>query len=718
NLVILDDIDASLTDVSWTLTAENAPLPSEVSGIGDINITGDLPAGTPLGGGTDPATRGRYRIVISAKVGQTAPPTLQNVARAQIDGKSPQSAVNTTIVYSADIAVTKSGPATIAAGEQIKYTIVAQNFGPANASDITISDIVDPLLTGINWTVTFEGSATSPTVTGSGDVSLVANLPAGAANKVIITVTGNIPAGATPQTLTNTATYSLPAGSLIQDFNPNNNSSTVNTELINNPTLEVQKAGPNVASSGDIIRYTVTVDNNGPSNALGVAIGDVVPSNITNVSWTSTTAGGATIAAGAKGTGTNTVAATADMPANSSVEFVITGTINPNFVGKLTNTAQATKAGGTPVISSPIETIVAKTATLRITKNAPATRNAGETLTYTIQVNNDGPSNLVGSNIADVVQGDLTNVTWATTVNGGATITAGATGTGNNVAISADLPVNSQILVQVTGNIRPDFVGTISNTATLTPSETGIAAVPSNTTNTVVTPRVDISVVKTAPTTALAGEAITYSVTVRNAGPSKAVGLSIEDVKPVELTSWTWTATPNGDAVITSGGTTGTGNVNLVADLGAANGDEIQINFTGVIASGFAGTLINTATATPTAGTGNAATSTANTTVTRNPVLTITKTGSATVTNGGTLSYQILVANTGTSDAVNAAINDVVDANLINVGWATTVQGAATVTPATATGAGNNVVLNATIPAGVGNTVTVTVTGTLNSTAS
>lgn len=51
-----------------------------------------------------------------------------------------------------------------------------------------------------------------------------------------------------------------------------------------NPDLSIAKTGPALVQTGDLVTYTLTATNNGPSAATGVAISDPVPANSTFVS--------------------------------------------------------------------------------------------------------------------------------------------------------------------------------------------------------------------------------------------------------------------------------------------------------------------------------------------------------------------------------------------------------------------------------------------------
>jgi len=117
-----------------------------------------------------------------------------------------------------------------------------------------------------------------------------------------------------------------------------------------------------------------------------------------------------------------------------------------------------------PLPSSDIDLTIAKFASL-------PTVTAGGTITYTVTVRNNGPSNVTATNVPinDTVPAMVTGVTWTCTGAGGATCGAGS-GTGNTISTSVNLPLNSSATYTVTGTIDPVAVpGTqITNTAALT----------------------------------------------------------------------------------------------------------------------------------------------------------------------------------------------------------------------------------------------------------
>jgi hypothetical protein len=107
--------------------------------------------------------------------------------------------------------------------------------------------------------------------------------------------------------------------------------------------LQVTVTGPASVLQGSSVTYGVTVTNNG-NNALDTGnaptVVDILPASITGATWTCAGAGGATCDASGSGN-INTTNVT--LPANGSVTYTITGTLDPAAIcgSTVANTANA-----------------------------------------------------------------------------------------------------------------------------------------------------------------------------------------------------------------------------------------------------------------------------------------------------------------------------------------------------------------------------------------
>ena len=150
-----------------------------------------------------------------------------------------------TLTPSADVQITKSGPATAVAGTNVVYTITVTNAGPSDATGVTLADPTPPGLTFVSNA----GDCTTAFPCNLG------TLPPGATRT--ITATFAIPSGyTTPNPIANTATVSSPT----PDAAAGNNSATTNTPVGTPVTdLHITKTnGVNGVVAGLPTTYTIT----------------------------------------------------------------------------------------------------------------------------------------------------------------------------------------------------------------------------------------------------------------------------------------------------------------------------------------------------------------------------------------------------------------------------------------------------------------------------
>ena len=218
-------------------------------------------------------------------------------------------------------------------GDTIVYSILVTNNGAANATNIVVTDQLDTL----NVTYVSDTSASTSTTysAGTGTWTIPA-LAVGDNIRLDITVT--VDTGTSGSTMTNTATIT----SVDQaDSNANNNSDTAEI-TVGGLDLAVQKSVDNATpDEGDTVVYSVTVTNNGPSNATGVEITDALPAGVTYASDDSSTPS----TNYASGSGIWTVGDLAD---GDSLTLEITATVDAATSGTtITNTASLTNVDQT-----------------------------------------------------------------------------------------------------------------------------------------------------------------------------------------------------------------------------------------------------------------------------------------------------------------------------------------------------------------------------------
>lgn len=411
------------------------------------------------------------------------------------------------------------------------------------------------------------------------------------------------------------------------------------------------------------ISYTITVTNPGPFEAVGATVTDIFPAALSNVTWTAAFAGGATGTAAGAGNINETVT----VPIGGSITYTVLADISPAASGTLSNTATVTAADTvidleTTNNGATDTTLLGAEVNLAITKtDGVSTVTAGEAVTYTIVVSNSGPSNAVGATVTDTFPVALVGVTYTSTAAGGAT---GNTAGAGNISDTVNLPVGSSITYTASGTVSPGATGTLVNTATVGAPAGASDPVPGDNSATdtdTIGVESDLAITKTdGQTNALPGQVITYTIVVSSSGPSTAVGATVADLFPPELTGVTYTSIPAGGA--TGNTAVGSGNINDVVTL--PPGSSITYTATGTLSPSATGTLSNTATVTAPGGlndpdpANNSATDT--NTLEAEADLSVTKTDSPDpVAPNATITYAISVANAGPSDASTVVLTDI-----------------------------------------------------------
>jgi len=183
------------------------------------------------------------------------------------------------------------GSGTVAPGDPITYEITVTNNGPSAVQGATVRDIFPAELESVSFTC----QVLTPGATcfaGSGDLIQNVNLPAHGSVRFL--ATGVLKADATG-VVSNTATVEAPSG--VIELGPSDNSSTdANTVLGRVADLAIEKIACtdpldcDATATGDLVPgtpvfYQVRVSNNGPSDALGARVTDVIPETLIASSW-------------------------------------------------------------------------------------------------------------------------------------------------------------------------------------------------------------------------------------------------------------------------------------------------------------------------------------------------------------------------------------------------------------------------------------------------
>jgi uncharacterized repeat protein (TIGR01451 family) len=207
-------------------------------------------------------------------------------------------------------------------------------------------------------------------------------------------------------------------------------------------------------------------------------------------------------------------------------------------------------------------------------------------VTYTVALNNQGPSTAPNVVLSDNIPTGLTFVSG--TLQGQAATSNGTTVTFPSIAIDASTTVNATLVFTVNATAS----GLITNTASIPDlSSDGERDVTNNSDSVEidVVAEVDLSVTKSVSLDdAIVGSNLVYSIMVTNNGPSPAVNVELVDTLPAGVTFVSGTG-PNGALSAVGGVVTVDG-----GDL--ANGDSFEVTINATVANGATGNQVNTVT--------------------------------------------------------------------------------------------------------------------------
>lgn len=301
---------------------------------------------------------------------------------------------------------------------------------------------------------------------------------------------------------------------------------------------------PDSVVAGTNLTYTLTVKNNGEGCASNVMVSDTLPAQTTFVAGT--TPANWTCNFPAVGSSGGTVSCTR-VALSPGEQAVIEITVQvPSCVqdnASLSNTATVRISNtdtNTNNNSSTATTTVIRRADLALTmSDAPDPVIAGTNLTYTINVINNGPSCAANLTINDTIPAN-TRLVSATPSAGGAVMTTPLPAVTVTAVWAGDTAVGVRRTLTIVVRICPEVLcnTVISNTATT--SSDNVDPNPGNNSATVtatVQTQSDIAITNTAtPNPVIAGQNVTYTLNITNAGPSNSAATVVTDVLPKGFT--------------------------------------------------------------------------------------------------------------------------------------------------------------------------------------
>jgi uncharacterized repeat protein (TIGR01451 family) len=487
-----------------------------------------------------------------------------------------------------DLATTLTGPLSTYAGSPTVLYVTTSNNGP-NTAPVATQTVAIPSATALtNVYITNGGTYTYNTSTGIGTVTFpdVANLPSGVTvtNSISFTVPVN---DASP---TNTTAPSASVAILTGETSSANNTTYLNgsatsndlavlgattTENATYPRANEQTtitADATIVDANTVVTYTVTATNAGASGATLVRnvvqkvqlipgltlatlkVGGVSGSLQNNVISFANPGGGTTTYDTNTGVLTYpTITTQASGATQTFAAIAVTVPANVGNNGQLLATASVSTASLDPVPSdntSSVAVRVKTTADLTAFITGPTNATAGQTASYTATFTNKGVG--AATSVVETIQlpiglsnvvvqdpsGNVINNAYSATTGIVTLPLVASDASGASQVYSVSFAAPGQPFV-VSSTIRS---GTTDNVLTNNASSV----------STSVSPTADVAIYTSGPTTAVAGNAVTYAVTAANNGPGVASTVTPTLQLPAGL-SGTGSATTNPDGSSNNG---------------------------------------------------------------------------------------------------------------------------------------------------------------------
>jgi uncharacterized repeat protein (TIGR01451 family) len=354
------------------------------------------------------------------------------------------------------------------------------------------------------------------------------------------------------------ATYNIPVLSSGLTLIPSQNATNLTLSALTAPSADLavtMTASTARTVIGSDITYNVTVTNNGPSTANSVVVTDPLPLGESYVS-ASPSQGTATQAAGTVTVDLNTLASGATATVGIVVATASAGTLaNTVTVGGQVSDPKSSNNTATQTV-----VVVPNQADLAVVLTAtPGTVIAGNNVTYTATVTNNGPAPATSVVLTDPLPAGETYVSvtasQGTASESNGTITASL----NSLANGGSAVVTIAAVTSAT------TLGSLSNMA----SVSSAVADPNQANNSdqkaidVVADLADLAVTLTGtPGTVADGQNVTYTVNVANNGPATATSVVLTDTLPG---GETYVSSSTSQGTVSQAGGTITVNLNSLA---------------------------------------------------------------------------------------------------------------------------------------------------------
>ena len=740
NVQVIDNLDTTFGAGNYTVSLLNISAGSLFFNGG---YTGSSPNDGLLLGTQSLAVGSSQTITLSVQI--ISVPAVLRTNTANASGTAAASAVLVISSNSATVTVlppaisvskTRLSSSTVANGGTVTYSILVSNTGDETLNNVQVTDNLNTTFGSLNYnvlSVSATGTLTSnwPGFNGSSDTDLLSGtdtLAVGASSTITLSVQINTVIGGVKTNTANATAIGLFSSFPVSDSDPA-------TVTVQPPAISVTKTRTSAGSvpNGSTVVFSIVVSNTGAEDLNNVQVTDNLNTTFGSLNYnvlSITETGPLTANGGYNGsTDTDLLSGTDSLAVGASSTITLSVRINTVTAGLKTNTANADGTAAVssfPVSDSDPATVTVQPPAISVTKTRTSAGSVpnGSTIVFSIVVSNTGAEDLNNVQVTDNLNttfGSLNYTVISVTETGPLTANGGYDGSTDTDLLNGtdSLAVGASSTITLSVQINTVTAGLKTNTA----NADGTAAVSSfpvsdsdPATVTVQPPAISVTKTRTSAGSVPNGSTIVFSIVVSNTGAEDLNNVQVTDNLNTTFGSLNYTVI----SVTETGPLTANGGYDGSTDTDLLNGtDSLAVGASSTITLSVQITTVTGGTKTNTADVEGwgffsnfyVSDSNSDNVTVLAPAISVTKTltSSSTVANGGTVSYSIVVTNTGAEILNNVQVTDSLDA-AFGAGTYSNVNvsaGGGLIANPGYSGTGN--LLDGTQPLGIGASATITV---------
>jgi uncharacterized repeat protein (TIGR01451 family) len=244
-----------------------------VAGLSFVSADAPCAAGFPcdlgvLSAGSDTVINAIFALADDASGSLNTTANISTTVTDPVPANNSDS-VSTTIGAEADLMLIVTAPDEVVAGASFDVAVFYENTGPSQSTGVQLSNLG---LSGATF-VTADGPC------GGGFPCVLGDLSSGASGTVMVTYsvssdyTGDVEMD-----------FNITGNTLDPALGNNSGGFTLTAEVVHDLVLEKRSFTAHV-EDGDLTSYSITISNQGPSDAVDAQVLDVIPASLTGTFW-------------------------------------------------------------------------------------------------------------------------------------------------------------------------------------------------------------------------------------------------------------------------------------------------------------------------------------------------------------------------------------------------------------------------------------------------